>query len=360
VSAAGAQLSTTYEEEIDDMTLIARFDGAGRPGVIPCTPILVFALILAGSGAVRCLAAQAASDASPPLSTFSVVACDPASGQLGVAVQSRVVAAGAIVPAARAGVGAIATQANANVTFKPRTLQLLAEGRTPEEVKQQFIEADSLIESRQFAIVDAGCRMANFTGERNIAWAGMRSGEHYSVQGNILVGAAVVDSMAAAFERAEAMGKPLAERMLDALKAGQAAGGDRRGRQGAGLLVVQQDGGYGGGDDRYIDLRVEDHVAPILELERVYRVFMSVFHPNDIYQPLGSRPIYPQRGPDIRELQEKLAALGYYGGEFNGRLDAATLTALDAFQADHGLTERGYVGDRTVAELERAASGSQR
>jgi len=310
--------------------------------------------------AVSPLVAQTKTETDPPLSTFSIVACDPASGQLGVAIQSRVVAAGAIVPAARAGVGAIATQANANVTFKPRALTLLEEGRAPEEVKQHFIETDSLIESRQFAIVDAQCRLANFTGDRNIEWAGMRSGQHFSAQGNILTGPEVVDSMAAVFERAEEMGKPLAERLLDALKAGQAAGGDRRGRQGAGLLVVQEGGGYGGGDDRYIDLRVEDHVAPILELERVYRVFMSVFHPNDVYQPLGSRTIFPQRGPDIRELQERLTALGYYRGEINGRLDAGTLNALDAFQVDRGLQERGYVGDRTVAELKRAESETKR
>jgi uncharacterized Ntn-hydrolase superfamily protein len=161
--------------------------------------------------------------------------------------------------------------------------------------------------------------------------------------------------MAAAYVRAEEMGKPLAERLLDALKAAQAAGGDRRGRQGAGLLVVQEGGGYGGGDDRYIDLRVEDHVAPILELERVYRVFMNVFHPNDIYQPLGSRPVYPQRGPDIRELQELLTAHGYYSEDINGRLDASTLRALEAFQSDKGLSERGYVGQRTVAELKKQA-----
>ncbi len=320
----------------------------------------LFAVLLCSTVAVGSLAAQSQHDADPPLSTFSIVACDSASGQLGVAVQSRVVAAGAIVPAARAGVGAIATQANANVTFKPRALQLLEEGQSPEEVRRHFVETDSLIESRQFAIVDADCRLANFTGDRNIDWAGMRSGRHYSAQGNILVGPQVVDSMAAAFERAEATGKPLAERLLDALKAGQAAGGDRRGRQGAGLLVVQEGGGYGGADDRYIDLRVEDHVAPILELERVYRVFMTVFHPNDVYQPLGSRTIFPQRGPDIRELQERLAALGYYSGEINGRLDAATLNALDAFQVERGLPERGYVGDRTVAELKRAAGDSQR
>jgi uncharacterized Ntn-hydrolase superfamily protein len=301
------------------------------------------------------LVAQSGDEGAPPLSTFSIVACDPASGQLGVAIQSRVVAAGAIVPAASAGVGAIATQANANVTFKPRALKLLAEGATPEEVKQHFIETDSLVESRQFGIVDAECRVAQFTGSRNIPWAGMRSGESFSTQGNILAGPEVVDSMAAAYVRAEEMGKPLAERLLDALKAAQAAGGDRRGRQGAGLLVVQEGGGYGGGDDRYIDLRVEDHVAPILELERVYRVFMNVFHPNDIYQPLGSRPVYPQRGPDIRELQELLTAHGYYSEDINGRLDASTLRALEAFQSDKGLSERGYVGQRTVAELKKQA-----
>jgi uncharacterized Ntn-hydrolase superfamily protein len=296
----------------------------------------------------------------PPLSTFSIVACDPATGQLGVAVQSRVVAAGAIVPAARAGVGAVASQANANVTFKPRALDMLADDSTPEAVKLHFIETDEGIESRQFAVIDVACNVANFTGSQNIPWAGMKTGAHYSAQGNILAGAQVVDSMAAAFERAEALGKPLAERLLDALKAGQAAGGDIRGRQGAGLLVVQEGGGYGGGDDRYIDLRVEDHVAPILELERVYKVFMSVFHPDDVYQPLGSRMIFPERGPDIRELQERLAELGYYTDEINGRLDAATLNALEGFQDDRGLSEHGYVGRSTVAELQKLEEPSQR
>jgi uncharacterized Ntn-hydrolase superfamily protein len=317
-------------------------------------PALLVVGALVGYG--EPVAAQSAE--APPLSTFSIVACDPATGQLGVAIQSRVVAAGAIVPAARAGVGAIASQANANVTFKPRALDMLADGNSPEEVKQQFISTDEGIESRQFAIIDAECNVANFTGSKNIPWAGMKSGAHYSVQGNILAGAQVVDSMAAAFERAEEMGKPLAERLLDALKAGQAAGGDRRGQQGAGLLVVQEGGGYGGGDDRYIDLRVEDHVAPILELERVYEVFMGVFHPGDVYQPLGSRMIFPERGPDIRELQERLTELGYYTEEINGRLDAATLNALERFQTDRGLSERGYVGQSTVEELQKKKGSS--
>lgn len=330
-----------------------------RSTIRACTRGLAGTLAAAAalSGPSMLVGQSATTGDTPALSTFSIVACDPGTGQLGVAIQSRVVAAGAIVPAARAGVGAVASQANANVTFKPRALQLLSEGLSPEEVKQRFIDSDSLIESRQFAVIDADCRVANFTGSGNIPWAGMRAGEHFSAQGNILTGPEVVDSMAAAFVRAEETGKPLAERLLDALKAGQAAGGDRRGRQGAGLLVVQAGGGYGGGDDRYIDLRVEDHVEPILELERVYRVFMSVFHPNDIYQPLGSRTIFPPRGPDIRELQERLTELGFYEGELNGRLDAATLLALEAFQTERGLSERGYVGRRTVEELKKSEGG---
>ncbi len=331
-------------EEVENMTRFASDRVVRALGLA----VLVTAALTSRGGPVR-----AQSEDAPPLSTFSIVACDPATGQLGVAVQSRVVAAGAIVPAARAGVGAIASQATANVTFKPRALDMLAKGSSPEEVKQHFSDSDEGIENRQFAIIDAACHVANFTGTENIPWAGMRSGSHYSVQGNILTGPEVVDSMAAAFERAEEMGKPLAERLLDALKAGQAAGGDRRGRQGAGLLVVQEGGGYGGGDDRYIDLRVEDHVAPILELERVYKVFMSVFHPNDVYQPLGSRMIFPQRGPDIRELQERLTEMGYYTEEINGRLDAATLSALERFQSDRGLSERGYVGRSTLEELQQ-------
>lgn len=317
--------------------------------------VLAMAALTAMS-APRSLRAQAP-ETSPILSTFSIVACDSAAGELGVAIQSRVVAAGAIVPAARAGVGAIATQANANVTYKSRALDMLAGGAKPEEVKRHFLQTDSLSATRQFAIIDARCRIANHTGDRNIPWAGMRTGEHYSVQGNILTGPEVVDSMAAAYERAASMGKPLAERLLDALEAGQAAGGDRRGRQGAGLLVVKKGGGYGGGDDRYVDLRVEDHVAPILELERVFNVFMDVFHPNDVYQPLGSRRIAPQRGPDIRELQTLLVELGYYEGEVHGALDAGTLQALERFQADHELRERGFVGRATVEAL-RAARGA--
>src|SRR5688500_7215969 len=135
---------------------------------------------------VVALPAVVGAQSPPELSTFSIVACDPAQGYLGVAVQSRVVGAGSIVPAAEAGVGAIATQAAANVSFKPRGLALLREGRSPEQVRDEFVRADSGIAYRQFAIIDEECRVAAFTGDSAQAWAGHRTGAHYSVQGNIL------------------------------------------------------------------------------------------------------------------------------------------------------------------------------
>lgn len=278
-------------------------------------------------------------DAPPPLSTFSIVACDPGSGFLGVGIQSRVVAAGAIVPAAAAGVGAIASQAAANVGYKAEALRLLAEGRTPVQIRDHFVATDPGIQRRQFAIVDAQCNFATFTGDSTSAWTGHRVGTHYSVQGNILAGEQVLDSMARAFETAESRGLPFGERIMEALKAGQAAGGDARGRQGAGLLVVREGGGYGGGDDRYADLRVEDHVAPILELERVYRVWMSVFHPEDHFLPMGPHAPTVTAGAHVCRLRELLELAGHPAGPWQGGcvMDEGTLRGLRSFQEAQGL-----------------------
>ena len=278
---------------------------------------------------------------TPTLSTFSIVACDREQGFLGVAVQSRVVGAGSIVPAAEAGVGAVASQASANVTYKPRALTLLRQGRSPEQVRAEFARTDSAIAHRQFAVIDAQCRVAAHTGDSTLAWAGHRVGRTYSVQGNILTGPEVVEAMARAFEEAERAGRPFGERLLAALKAGQAAGGDRRGRQGAGLLIVKPGGGYGGGDDRYADLRVEEHVEPILELERVYRVWMATFHPLDFYLPNGTEPVATPAGPHVCALQTLLAQAGYGSppapAATSCRLDEAILRALHAFQRANGL-----------------------
>ncbi len=301
-----------------------------------------------------------AQETFPELSTFSIVACDPEGGFLGVGIQSRVVAAGAIVPAAQAEVGAIATQAAANVAFKPRALELLRQGRSPEEVRAHFLESDPGIAHRQFALVDARCRVAAFTGDSTLAWVGHRVGRNYSVQGNILTGPEVVEAMARGYEEAEAAGLPFGERILASLKAGQAAGGDRRGRQGAGLLIVRPGGGYAGGDDRYADLRVEDHVEPILELERVYNIWMSLFHPRDHFVPGGRHPVAAPAGPHICELQNLLARAGHgtaAGERTFCSFDEEVISALKAFQRAHGLPERAAVTPELVSRLREAAEG---
>ncbi len=201
-----------------------------------------------------------------PVATFSIVGFDPDTGDLGVAVQSKFFGVGAVVPWARAGIGAVATQARANTTYGPRGLKLLAEAGSAEEIVAALTGEDEGRASRQLGVVDAAGNAATFTGDACLAWAGGQVGEHYAIQGNILAGPEVVDAMAATFE---ATGGDLSTRLAAALAAGQAAGGDARGRQSAALLVVREAGGYGRFNDRYIDLRVEDHPAPIAELRRL-------------------------------------------------------------------------------------------
>jgi uncharacterized Ntn-hydrolase superfamily protein len=305
------------------------------------------------------LVVPAAQGQEPPLSTFSIVACDAEQGFLGVGVQSRVVGAGAIVPAAEGGVGAIASQAAANVAFKEEGLALLRDGLSPEAVRDSLLATDGGRQNRQFAVMGAECTTAVWTGESTLEWSGHLTGPGYSVQGNILAGEEVLEEMARAFEAATAERLPFGERILAALKAGQDAGGDVRGRQGAGLLVVREGGGYGGGDDRYADLRVEDHVEPILELERVYGVWMRVFHPVDHYAPRGSESIGAPSGPHICALKNLLAEAGHGNGAGSQRpcwFDEETIADLRAFQREHGLPERPVL-DRDVARILLDAAG---
>jgi uncharacterized Ntn-hydrolase superfamily protein len=204
------------------------------------------------------------------VATFSCVGYDPRTGDLGVIVQSKFFAVGAVVPWAEAGVGAIATQAFANTTYGPEGLALLRKGHAPNEVISMLTGADSLAQRRQLGIVDARGRSATFTGDGCLDWAGGIAGEHFAVQGNILVAADVVDAMAAAFQETEGM---LGDRLLAALEAGQSRGGDSRGMQSAALLIVREEGGYAGYNDRYCDLRVDDAVDPIAELRRIYTLW---------------------------------------------------------------------------------------
>ena len=216
--------------------------------------------------------------AEPPrVATFSIVAFDPRTGELGVAVQSRFLAVGAVVPWAKAGVGAIATQSLANTGYGPGGLKLLADGAVPEEVVKRLTEGDGQRAVRQVGIVNAAGKAATFTGAECNAWAGGRSGENFAAQGNILAGEGVVAAMAESFEKSADSGKELGQRLLDALKAGQAAGGDKRGMQSAALLVVREGWGYAGLNDRYRDLRVDDAAEPIGELQRIYDLHKRTF-----------------------------------------------------------------------------------
>lgn len=208
------------------------------------------------------------------MATFSIVAVDPATGEIGVAVQSKIVGVGSVVPFAKAGVGAVATQAYANVGYGPLGLMALEAGMTPEDVLELLTRDDPLREMRQVGVISADGTSANFTGRECLSWAGGITGVNFAVQGNILTGREVVESMAAAFETSEGV---LAVRLIAALHAGQEAGGDSRGRQSAALLVVREGWGYGGLNDRFRDIRVDEHETPILELERVYWKHRALF-----------------------------------------------------------------------------------
>ena len=222
----------------------------------------------------------------PPIATFSIVGFDPKTGDLGVAVQSKFFSVGSVVPWAKAGVGAVATQSWANVSYGPEGLKLLAQGKSPAEAMKILTEADARREFRQVGIVDAKGRAESFTGKRCNDWAGHQTGKHYAAQGNILASEAVVKDMAAAYEKAQKKpGTELADWLVAALDAAQAAGGDKRGRQSSALLVVRADGGYGGQGDRYIDLRVEDHKTPVKELGRLLQLHKSFFRSRHLKKP---------------------------------------------------------------------------
>ncbi len=231
---------------------------------------------------VLCAAAAAALGAAPlsaaplapslpcaaePIATFSIVGFDPVTKELGVAVQSKFFAVGAVVPWAKAGVGAIATQAFGNTTFGPKGLDLLAAGAEPKKAIAALLAGDEGRDSRQVGIVDAEGRSITYTGSKCQAWAGGLSGVNYAAQGNILVSEATVDAMARAFEETKGM---LGEKLMRALEEGQKAGGDSRGMQSAAILIVKEGGGYGGFNDRYCDLRVDDAKEPIVELRRIF------------------------------------------------------------------------------------------
>jgi uncharacterized Ntn-hydrolase superfamily protein len=212
--------------------------------------------------------------ANPAPGTFSIVARDPQTGEFGVAVASRVVDAGYIVPWLKADAGAIASQALANPYLGVWGIEELVQGKSAEEVLKDVLARDSAFENRQFGVVDKDGKSAAFTGKNCQNWAGHKTGDNFTIQGNILTGPEVVDSMDAVFGRTSG---PLAERLLCALEAGEKAGGDKRGRQSAALYVVVKRGGYQGADDRLMDLKIVDNADPVKELRRLYELWQFTF-----------------------------------------------------------------------------------
>lgn len=265
------------------------------------------------------------------IATFSIVARDPANGDLGVAVASKFLSVGAVVPWAQAGIGAAATQALANMGFGPQGLALMADGMSAVETLESLLAQDEGREHRQAGFVDDAGGAAAFTGTNCSAWAGHIIGEGFTCQGNILTGPEVVEAMATAFRTT---GGELAERLLAALLAGDRAGGDSRGRQSAALYVARAHGSYGGYTDRYVDLRVDDHADPVPELARLlelHRFYLTPPQPGDLV---------PVDAAISRELQQLLNKAGYYNGPISGEYDDATFAALNAYGGVENLEER--------------------
>ena len=271
--------------------------------------------------------------------TFSIVA---ASGdELGVAVASKFLAVGSVVPWARAGAGAVATQAYANPTLGPRGLDLMGAGRPARDALDALLAEDAGRAKRQAGMVDARGRSATFTGPECPAWAGGRKGKGYACQGNILAGPRVVDAMAETFESTEG---DLAARLLAALRAGDEAGGDARGRQSAALLVAKPKGGYGAAEwgwdhDRMIDLRADDDPAPTDRLSDMLALWRLYFT-----RPQG--PGVPLKGRVKADVSRALRRLGGLGPR-----EALTTEKLHAFLGRENFEERILPGGRVDAEV---------
>lgn len=263
--------------------------------------------------------------------TFSIVAYDPDENAWGVAVASKFLAAAALVSWAQAGAGAVATQSYAKVGFGSDGLKLLSEGKSASETLALLLKDDDNREQRQVGIVDAQGNVAAHTGNNCNDWAGNKSGQYFSVQGNILTGADVLDAMADSFQNAQG---ELADRLVTALRAAESAGGDKRGKQSAGVLVVKPNGGYGGDNDRYIDLRVDDDVQPVKKLRQLlkdHHLFFGEADPDD--QLAIDESI-------ARELQHIMVNQGYMGGEINGDWDEVAKQAFWVLVGNENLEER--------------------
>jgi len=274
----------------------------------------------------------------PVVATFSIAACDLETAQWGVATQSKFLAVGSVVPWAEPHVGAIATQAYANPRYGPDGLALLREGLTAEETVERLTSADDGRAQRQLGVVDGEGGSATYTGTDCMDWAGGIAAPCFAAQGNILVGEETVTALATTFEATA--GRPLAERLIACLAAAQAAGGDSRGQQSAALLVVERDGGYAGLSDSLVDLRVDDHPAPIAELGRLYEAHSLLFGKT----PRGE---WLALDGELRtEVQERLRTLGY-----DGELENALVTWAGAANLEERVDGGERIDPVVLAEL---------
>jgi uncharacterized Ntn-hydrolase superfamily protein len=284
----------------------------------------------------------------PLVSTFSIVARDSTNGDLGVAVASKFLAVGAVVPWVMGGVGAVATQSYANTSFGPRALEAMRSGVGLPVIAALFAAQDEQYQSRQYGLVDGTGAAFSFTGSDCHAWAGGRTGDGYAVQGNLLAGVGVVDALAETFEARGDL--PLPERLLQALLAADRAGGDARGRQGAALYVARVDGGYAGFNDRLVDLRVDDHSDPIPELVRLLGIHRLLFERPKLDTLLEIR------GDVARRLGAVLVRAGKLE-RVETDWESASHAALEALMGTENLEERmvkhGFVDPLVLAYLER-------
>lgn len=284
----------------------------------------------------------------PELATFSIAACDVKAQAWGVAVASKFPAVGAVVPWVRARAGAVATQAQANPAFGPRGLEMMSSGLPAEETLSKLLNRDRDRDWRQVGLVDSEGRSASFTGSSCSEWAGGLIGPGYAIQGNLLAGAEVIQQMEHVFLESQA---ELPERLFAALVAGSRAGGDRRGRQSAALYVVKEKAGYGGHNDRWVDLRVDDHLNPIQRLGELLELHGLYFGRSD----KASR-VRLEGGP-VKDIQRVMKDLGYYT-PIDGRYDDATREAFRAFIHNENFEERadpdaGWIDEPVFSYLMR-------
>ncbi len=342
--------------------------------------VLLATVVLSSAGAAQQRAADGVTiddDGLPQYSTFSLCAIDPATGQSGASVTTRVPFVGRAVPHVRAGVGAVCTQASTVVEYGPRGLDLLAKGVEPQAVLQQLLADDRGRESRQVGVINMKGVGAAHTGKNNGFWAGSRQGADYTVQANIMVGPEVVDAVAATFESTEGTGMPLAERMILAMEAGQSKGGDRRwgNLQSAAIKIADPNDPGRGGDYVALAIEVGEHPEPVAEMKRIYyttgrrlgyRTFSNIegadvielkrmLHALGYWRPtLATFPDAPPSSntPKMRELQksnpaeydkvlaESRSATAEYNREF-AQYDAEAMAAVDKFRSDKNLNYQG-------------------